>query len=103
MAEHTHEHDGRQVMVCKHVIEDHAALGMLWLDDGLVLAALCLPCGREVNNDNPEAPPPDTIRNFCADCARRDGLPVEMKGQDGFYERDGGQWVRQPEDGEMMN
>jgi hypothetical protein len=95
-----HEHDSRQVMICQHVIDNPEALGMLWLGNGLVLAALCLLCAREANN--PEAQP-ETIRNLCADCARRDGLPVAMKMVDGFYERHGGQWIRQPDAEDVVN
>ena len=88
-----HGHDNRQVMIFRHVIDNHAALEMLWLENGLVQAALCLQCAREANA-NPEALP-ETIRNFCADCTRPDGLPVAMKMADGFYKRHGGQWIRQ--------
>jgi hypothetical protein len=42
-------------MICQHVIDNPEALGMLWLGNGLVLAALCLLCAREANN--PEALP----------------------------------------------
>jgi hypothetical protein len=99
MSEHAHE-DARLIVICRHVIDDHGALGVLWIQNGLVEVAVCLACAHIINTTNDQ---PETLRSFCTECAREAGLPVQMPAQDGFYELQDGRWERQPSESDLVN
>jgi hypothetical protein len=92
-------HEHRPIIICDHVNErPNKFPDVLWVESGEVQAAICLECAHEANISNQTGEdPPEAMKPICIECARIDGFPVIAKMADGFYERENGQWIKQPD------
>jgi hypothetical protein len=98
------ESDDNRLMVCEHMLEGKNGPDMLYIEGGRILIATCLPCADEQNERHSRGvtEPLPGFRPLCPGHAQAANIPVTTKMADGFYERDGGQWVRQPSDDEVQ-
>ena len=76
---------------------------MIFVEEGRVTIATCFACAdatneRHARRDMDMLP---SLRPLCPEHAQAAHIPIATKMRDGFYERQDGQWVRQPSDEEV--
>jgi len=86
-------------MVCGHMLEGNGGPDMIYVEEERVLIATCLACADEQNERHSRGvtEPLPGFRPLCPGHAQGANIPVTTKMVDGFYERQGGQWVKQPD------
>ncbi len=93
------------IVVCNHLMERTDGPDMICVDGGRVTIATCFACADEQNERHSRGvtePLPD-FRTLCPGHAQESNIPVATKMADGFYEREDGRWVRQPDDEDEVN
>jgi hypothetical protein len=96
--------DNPLIVTCTHLMGRSDGPDMIFVDGGRVTIAVCFACDDETNERHSHGviDPLPSLRPLCPGHAQAAHIPTAVKMADGFYERQDGQWVRQPSEDDRV-